>query len=536
MLRRVLRREPEKSNIPPGNPCGKVLVCPHIERIPSMPVDTDERIGVFVTPPSSLPQLVPSRTCLQCDVCCRFLDPDSALRPYFTEHEITAALARGIEETAFPDRRGSQVILFPASDGEGYLCPAFDATTSTCRIYEERPLDCQLYPLALIWEAQHDQVLLGWDTKCPFMREEIPEEIQRHGDRVMALLDQPGLCERIVAHPRLIGQFQEDVVVLARLPHLTSAVAGQWGSAPLHRFSLDDIPRLSAALDRSGWRGAESLAACSPMYHYVWNGLLAYWWMELQGAVCLFAQSPDGWFMPLPPIGAGSIDAPLSAAMGLLRRWNDDSPVSRVENVSAQFVPELERLGYRVMPKEPDYLYRAADLVSLAGDRYKSQRALCHRFEREQSFEADIYRVSDRQDCRAIFADWSRQKQAEGLESFGVMLLADAASAHEIVWSQASALRLVGRIVRIQGRLCAYTFGYWLTSTTFCVLLEVADRTYPGLAQYLFRETCRTALAEGAEYINAMDDAGLSGLRASKQAYHPALLIPNFVAAPVHES
>jgi hypothetical protein len=196
----------------------------------------------------------------------------------------------------------------------------------------------------------------------------------------------------------------------------------------------------------------------------------------------------------------------------------------------------LERLGYRVTPKEPDYVYRAADLAALAGDRYKSQRALCNRFEREQSFEMHSYQIGDRQDCRALLGDWSRQKQLKGLESFGDMLLADAASAHEVVWSQASVLRVTGKVVRIHGRLCAYTFGYWLTSTTFCVLLEVTDRTLPGLAQYLFREICRTALAEGAEYINAMDDAGLPGLRASKQAYHPAMLIPNFGAYPARES
>ena len=497
---------------------------------------TDKLVGAFVTPPIALPQLVPSRTCLQCDVCCRFPDPDSALRPYFTESEIARALAGGVEEAAFPNRRGSQVILVPASHGGGYLCPAFDAATSTCRIYEQRPLDCQLYPLALMWDEPHDQVLLGWDTKCPFMREEIPGEIQRHADRVIALLDQPGIHGQVVAHPSLIGRFQEDVVVLARLPRLTEAVAGQWRPAPLHRLTLDDIPRMTTALSRSGWCRDQSLAAYSPVYHYMWNGLLAYWWMELQGIFCLFAQSPDGWFMPLPPIGAGSIDAPLSVAMGLLRRWNGDSPVSRVENVPSQLVPELERLGYRVTPKEPDYLYHATDLAALAGDRYKSQRALCNRFEREQSFEMDSYQVSDRQDCRALLGDWSRQKQAEGLEAFGVMLLADAAPAHEVIWSHASALRVTGRVVRTDGRLCAYTFGYWLTSATFCVLLEVTDRTLPGLAQYLFRETCRTAVAEGAEYINAMDDAGLPGLRASKQAYHPAMLIPNFVASPAPES
>jgi uncharacterized protein len=501
-----------------------------------MSADTDELVGAFVTPPIALPQLVPSRTCLQCDVCCRFPDPDSTLRPYFTENEIAQALVGGVEETAFPNRRGSQVILVPEPHGDGYLCPAFDAVTSTCRIYEQRPLDCQLYPLALMWNEPHDQVLLGWDTKCPFMREEIPGEIQRHADRVRALLDQPDIRDQVVAHPRLIGGFQEDVVVLALLPRLTETVAGQWGPAPLHRLTLDDIPRMKTALDRSGWCCDQSLAAYSPVYHYMWNGLLAYWWMELQGAFCLFAQSPDGWFMPLPPIGAGSIDEPLSVAIGLLRRWNGDSPVSRVENVPSQLAPELERLGYRLTPKEPDYLYRATDLAVLAGDRYKSQRALCNRFEREQSFEVGSYQVSDRQDCRALLRDWSRQKQAEGLESFGAMLLADAAPAHEAIWSQAPALRLTGRVVRIHGRLCAYTFGYWLTSATFCVLLEVTDRTLPGLAQYLFRETCRMVVAEGAEYINAMDDAGLPGLRASKQAYHPAMLIPNFVAFPARES
>jgi len=495
-----------------------------------MSKNTNELAGAFVMSPIALPQHVPSRTCLQCDVCCRFPDPDSVLRPYFTENEITLALAGGIEATAFPNRRGSQAILVPDDHGEGYHCPAFDAATSRCRIYEQRPFDCQLYPLALMWNELHDQVLLGWDTKCPFMREEIPAEIQRHADRVMVLLDRPAVRDHVVAHPRLIGGFQEDVVVLGLLPRLTDALAVQWGSVPLHRFTLDAIPRMTTALDRSGWRQDQLLAAYSPVYHLMWNGLLAYWWIELEGAFCLFAQSPDGWFMPLPPIGAGSIDEPLCEAMGLLRHWNGDLPVSRVENVTSQLVPEFERLGYRLAPKEPDYLYRATDLAALAGGRYRSQRALCNRFEREQPFAVSTYQVGDRQDCRALLANWSLQKQAEGLESFGAMLLADAAPAHEVIWSQASALRLTGRLVKIHGRLCAYTFGYWLTSTTFCVLLEVTDRTVPGLAQYLFRETCKLALAEGAEYINTMDDAGLPGLRASKEAYHPVMLIPNVAA------
>ena len=62
-----------------------------------MPAYLIEPVAVSKIPPIALPQLVPSRICLQCDVCCRFPDPDSVLRPYFSENEITRALAGGVE-------------------------------------------------------------------------------------------------------------------------------------------------------------------------------------------------------------------------------------------------------------------------------------------------------------------------------------------------------------------------------------------------------------------------------------------------------
>jgi hypothetical protein len=92
-------------------------------------------------------------------------------------------------------------------------------------------------------------------------------------------------------------------------------------------------------------------------------------------------------------------------------------------------------------------------------------------------------------------------------------------------------LLLAGTVLRLEGRIRAYTFGYWLNERTWCVLLEVADRTISGLAQYLFRDTCRRAWSQGAEFINTMDDAGLAGLRRSKQAYRPLMEIQNFICS-----
>jgi uncharacterized protein len=482
---------------------------------------------------STLPQIVPSSTCVRCDVCCRFPDPDSPLRPYFTDREIAEAVDGGVDEKAFVDRSGCQVTVVPDGQGEGFLCPAFDVQTSHCRIYQQRPLDCQLYPLAMMWNAAHDEVLLGWDTKCPFAREQMPESIRTHADRVREILRQPDTLTTVADHPRLVGRFQEDVVVLAPLTEVTRALTARWGGQPMRRLMLEDVPRLTTALARSGLCGAQSLAAYSAAYHYIWNGLLAYWWTEFRGAFCLFIQSPDGWFMPLPPLTDGPIEGPLSEAVQAMRRWNREASVSRVENVPASLAASLEPFGYRATPKDPDYLYRAADLASLTGDRYKSQRALCNRVARMDAARIEPYLARDRVECRTLFKEWGGQKSAEGLESFGALLLEDAGSAHEVAWTHGSELQLAGTVLRIEGRIRAYTFGYWLNERTWCVLLEVADRTIPGLAQYLFRETCRTALSEGAEFINTMDDAGLSGLRLSKQAYHPLTQIQNFICSRV---
>jgi Fe-S-cluster containining protein len=169
----------------------------------------------------ALPQLVPGSTCFRCDVCCRFPEADSFLRPYFTRQEITEAVAHGVSHSLFPDKSGSQINLVKHPHGEGYLCPAFDAASGQCGIYNARPLDCQLYPLALMWDASGQEVLLGWDTKCPFMRDEPSRSIQAYAEQVEKVLRSDAMIEQLAANSRLIGRFQDDVVVLMPLPKVT---------------------------------------------------------------------------------------------------------------------------------------------------------------------------------------------------------------------------------------------------------------------------------------------------------------------------
>ena len=186
------------------------------------------------------PQTVPSEVCLKCEVCCRFPELDSSFRPFFAESEIQQAIALGIDAQAFPTIKGSQIIPVPNPLGEGYLCPAFDPHTAHCRIYAARPLDCQIYPFVVMWDQEKQGVLLGWDTKCPFMVDQrrwdernhstqnqgspasdIPERLHRFSGVMAERMEAPDMMKSFSDNPQLVMGFQEDVVVIQRLPRLT---------------------------------------------------------------------------------------------------------------------------------------------------------------------------------------------------------------------------------------------------------------------------------------------------------------------------
>ena len=193
-------------------------------------------------------QIVPSSACLSCDVCCRFPERDSFLRPFFTADEIGTAIAAGLAPELFLNPSGSQIDLVPNPEGDGYVCPAFDCATSQCRIYEARPLDCRLYPFALMWDAMHEQVLLGWDTKCPYMRDQSSPLVAQAADEVAGWIEQDARVETLVRYPRLIGRFQEDVIVLRPLERVTERLRQRQMQVRTQALTLGDRGRMEAAL------------------------------------------------------------------------------------------------------------------------------------------------------------------------------------------------------------------------------------------------------------------------------------------------
>jgi Fe-S-cluster containining protein len=478
---------------------------------------------------------------LSCDVCCRFPEKDSPLAPYFTAEEIQQAIKRGIPPEWFSDDQGCRIELIPHPHGEGYICPAFDPAANGCRIYQDRPLDCQLFPLALMWDSSKSTVLLGYDRKCPMIVETLFDAAPFEYGRLMAArLESDEMVKKIGAHPGLIGAFQDDVMILTPLPRLTETLAGRRSAAQARpsaeALGLTPLADTARPLFESAMKWTRTdLSSYSWPAMMIWQDHFQYYWTIIERQFCLFARYAAGLFMPLPPVGETLTEAAVRQCFDRMDSFNTHPAVSRIENLDAEQVPFFETMGLVVKPKEQEYLYDRETLVGLAGDRYKAKRWACNRFVREHRNDPvrlEPYRPSDLDDCLDLFVRWKKQHAGHGPSSGtrdeDQMMLEDAASAHRRALEDFMALGLTGRVVRLGGRIVGYTFGYPLRTDIFCVLLEVADREITGLSAYLYREFCREMSGYGT--IHAMDDSGLDRLRAAKLSYHPLKILTSYIA------
>ena len=120
------------------------------------------------------------------------------------------------------DGKSAQVNLIPHEDM--YICPFFSPETSECTIYPIRPLDCQIYPFALMYNQDRTQVVLGVDMICPYGEAEIhTEAFQHYSDYMVDYLESDPVVETVAENWQLIGPYQDTVVIVRTLEKLTSA-------------------------------------------------------------------------------------------------------------------------------------------------------------------------------------------------------------------------------------------------------------------------------------------------------------------------
>jgi len=208
--------------------------------------------------------------------------------------------------------------------------------------------------------------------------------------------------------------------------------------------------------------------------------------------------------------------------------FNKNTIISRIENVEEKDTKRYDALGYKTATFGCDYLCRRKDLADLKGTPFKKKRTLVNYFMSHYNFQYAPYKPKDKKECLDLYSSWMKERKAKNCDVIYQRLLEDNFCVFKAMFNSYSRLNFTGRVIRIDGKLKAMTFGYPLNKDTFVVLFEVCDLRFKGISQYIFREFSKEL---DYKYINIMDDSGLANLKKVKLSYRPYKIIDNFVVS-----
>lgn len=174
-----------------------------------------------------------------------------------------------------------------------------------------------------------------------------------------------------------------------------------------------------------------------------------------------------------------------------------------------------------------DYVYLAEKLIALSGRKLHSKKNHLNAFHKLYP-QAEYLPITNDliPACRKELESWYAMR-SEDLQN-DPFIGYERAAIHE-VFDNYEAFQLKGGVIRIDGRVVAFTFGEALNTDTAVIHVEKADPNvrgaYPAINQGFVEHVW-----SNMTYINREEDMGLPGLRKAKESYKPEKMIEKFNA------
>ena len=184
---------------------------------------------------------------------------------------------------------------------------------------------------------------------------------------------------------------------------------------------------------------------------------------------------------------------------------------------------------YAFYPSENhyDYVYRTEDLATLKGRKYHSKRNHISFFEKNYDWKYEELSADSLAECIKMNEEWFLENEEK--DPYGIDI------EHQVLnfaLENYGELNFRGGLIRIDGKIAAFTFGEKLNDNTFNTHFEKAYScirgAYPMINMLFARETINDF-----DLVNREDDAGSEGLRKAKFSYHPAFIVEKYTAVKI---
>lgn len=178
-----------------------------------------------------------------------------------------------------------------------------------------------------------------------------------------------------------------------------------------------------------------------------------------------------------------------------------------------------------------DYVYHLEKLVSLAGKKLQAKRNHINKFKTNND-DWCIEELSEDNlaECWKMNEEWCKANGCKEDEQ-----LSSEYCAVRVCFENYEALGIEGILLRLEGRIIAFTMGERLNSDTYVTHVEKAFGEIQGAYQMINREFAELIQQRYPDivYVNREEDMGYEGLRKAKMSYRPITMEKKLVAEDI---
>jgi hypothetical protein len=257
---------------------------------------------------------------------------------------------------------------------------------------------------------------------------------------------------------------------------------------------------------------------------FAWHGVRQTQITQLGDSVCMLV-SRHGRSCFYPPLGGTDHPAVMRQLLTWLRERgqpNSDGFVYGLTEPEAKAAVESSGLVAMGDPDNADYVYRAVDLIRLAGHKYDGKRNHIRNFVRNYDFALEPIQLAELPEIREFQRRWC---EARGC-AHDPSLQAENRAVQELL-QHFGELDVHGATLRIDGQIQGFTLASRLNQETALVIVEKANPEFRGIYQSLNQMFAEKMLS-GYTWINREQDAGDEGLRRAKLSYHPHHMVSKY--------
>ncbi len=255
-------------------------------------------------------------------------------------------------------------------------------------------------------------------------------------------------------------------------------------------------------------------ADCSFDTLFLWQHAYGTMWAVEDGVLFVRAGRGDAaYFMP-PFAGEG---APFSRGLDIVRE--ELAALGKpfmIKGASPWVVEQIEALhpGKYTVKEDRDnweYIYKTSDMIHLPGKKFRMKKNHLNGFLRQYpDYQYEPVTHENMDEVRAALAEWfARHGDIEEEEK-----------AIDLNFKNWDALGTKGALIRIYGKIEAFTTGTLLNERVAHIHFEKANPGIRGLYQAINRDFLIHEFAN-TEFVNREEDVGVPGLRQAKMEYHP---------------